>query len=87
MLFSILLLAASAAAGPLSRRANGATKAFHSRNTLVGMDIHDSCNATEVRQLRKAFAETYELVTTARDCEYFSLLRYARFLTGVGRHS
>lgn len=67
MLFSILLLAASAAAGPLSRRANGATKAFHSRNTLVGMEIHDSCNATEVRQLRKAFAETYELVTTARD--------------------
>lgn len=30
--------------------------------------VHESCNATEVRRLNKALAETFEVAETARDC-------------------
>jgi hypothetical protein len=37
--------------------------------------IHESCNATEVRRLNKALAETFEVAEAARDCEWLRCRR------------
>jgi hypothetical protein len=41
------------------------------KETLTGVTIHSSCNATERRQLVRALEDTLEVATVARDCMSF----------------
>lgn len=39
------------------------------KETLTSVKIHNSCNVTEKRQLKRALEDTLEVATVARDCE------------------
>lgn len=66
----VLALFGVVLAAPHTRRENWGTGAGYTKD----IEIHQSCNATERRQLTKALQETYEIAQVAKNCKLLSLL-------------
>ena len=63
---SILTALAAAACSAVASPVNLAARAM--ADVVTDVQIHESCNSTQRRQLTKALADMVELATVARDC-------------------
>ena len=63
---SLLAALAAAACSAVASPVNLAARAM--AGVVTDVQIHDSCNSTQRRQLTKALADMVELATVARDC-------------------